>query len=61
VLRTIFSEYGRMRRRTRSPLARPVVTPMIPAAAETVPHLNGSIRFSAARHDVKPVPTRVED
>jgi glycosyltransferase involved in cell wall biosynthesis len=64
VLRTIFSEYGRMRRRTRSPLARPVVTPMIPAVAETVPHLNRSIRFgdlAAARHDVKPVPTRVED
>lgn len=57
VLRTIFSEYGRARRRPRTTFSRPVATPMSPAHAERSPHLNRAIRLD----ELKPMRVRVED
>jgi glycosyltransferase involved in cell wall biosynthesis len=65
VLRTIFSEYGRMRRRPNTTPVRAVAgTDYVVTRAPEVSHLNRSIRFgdlAAARHDVKPFRARVED
>jgi glycosyltransferase involved in cell wall biosynthesis len=68
VLRTIFSEYGRMRRRPRTPFRRPAAAPVLTVHTEKAPHLNRPIRIddlAAARRDIKrdikPVRIRVED
>jgi glycosyltransferase involved in cell wall biosynthesis len=71
VLRTIFSEYGRMRRRTHAAAARPAAYSVhhvrpealidsAPAVVPPMPRLNRAIRFDdlAVRRDVKPVRTR---
>jgi glycosyltransferase involved in cell wall biosynthesis len=60
VLRTIFSEYGRMRRRPRTSFHRPLVTPMSPAHTEKPAHLNRAIRFDdlTTGRDIKPAALR---
>jgi glycosyltransferase involved in cell wall biosynthesis len=57
VLRTIFSEYGRMRRRPRTSFQRPAGKAMTPSHTEMPAQLNRSIRFD----DRKPARVRVED
>jgi glycosyltransferase involved in cell wall biosynthesis len=64
VLRTIFSEYGRMRRRPRTPFSRPVATPALATHTEKAARLNRALRLddlTTRRRDIKPVRIRVED
>jgi glycosyltransferase involved in cell wall biosynthesis len=60
VLRTIFSEYGRMRRRPSTAFRRPAVTAAAPVPP-TKTHGEKNLNLTVARHDTAPVRIPVED